>query len=69
MRNTHEKAHEVVPYICKYINHQLKGCTDETSEAYRIKFPLINYWKNVADLLEGEFGSKEIYNATLNIGP
>src|SRR5450759_2321719 len=69
MRNTYEKAHEVVPYIRKYIEHQLKGCTDETSEAYRIKFPLITYWKNVADLLEGEFGPKEIYNAAPNVGP
>jgi hypothetical protein len=67
MRNTYDKAHEVVPYIRKYIDHQLKGCTDETSEAYRVKFPLIQYWKNVADSLEGEFGPEENYNATAQI--
>ena len=67
MKNTYDKAHEVVPYIRKYIDRQLKGCTDETSEAYRVKFPLIQYWKNVADSLEGEFGPKEDQNATTSI--
>ena len=56
MRSTYEKSHEVVPYLKKYIDHHLKGCTDQTSEAYRIKAPLIQYWQNVVDSLEGQFG-------------
>ncbi len=67
MRNTYDKVHEVVPYLCRYIAHQLKGCRDETSEAYRIKFLLIQYWKNVANSLKGEFGPKEICDTSATI--
>jgi len=43
MTKSYDKKHEVVPYIRKYIEHHTKGCTDPTSEAYRMKFPLIQY--------------------------
>jgi len=59
MVHIYEKKHDVVPYIRLYIQHQLKGCKDETSESYRVKFPLIQYWKSVADTLEGDFGTSE----------
>ena len=46
MKSTYDKADEVVSYIRRFIKHQLKGCTDQTSEAYMIKYPLIQYWEN-----------------------
>ena len=59
MLRTYDKKDEVVPYIHKYIEHHLKGCADETSEAYRLKLPLVQYWKGVVEALEGEFGVQE----------
>ena len=56
MSHTYKKKDEVVPYLRKYIEHQLNGCTDPTSEEYKIKYPLSQYWKSVADTLEGDFG-------------
>ena len=56
MFKTYENKDDVVPYIRKYIEHHESNCSDESSEAYRIKTPLIQYWKSVADTLEREFG-------------
>ena len=46
----------MVPYIQKYVEHLEKICVDVSSEAYRTKFPLIQYWKTIAHMLNEEFG-------------
>src|SRR5450759_453415 len=56
MSHTYSKKNEVVPFIRKYIKHHMDACRDLTSEEYKMKFPLIQYWTKVADTLEGEFG-------------
>jgi hypothetical protein len=57
MPTTYSKRDEVVPYIRKYIEHVSKSCTDVTSYAYQVQKPLLDYWKVIADTLEGPFGS------------
>jgi hypothetical protein len=52
-----QEKNEVVPFIWKYVKHLKPLCADATAVGYRRRFPAIAYWRGVAELLEGEFGS------------
>lgn len=52
----HIKANEVILYIEKYVEYMKRSCRDETSQAYRERYPLIKYWEGVVDQLRGEVG-------------
>ena len=47
----HKKSDEVVKFLKGYIKFLLNSCKDETSDAYKERFPLVQYWQNVVDIL------------------
>ena len=56
MDRYYSDAHEVVPFIRRYVQNISKSCKDETFVAYREMHPLIKHWETIANVLEGEVG-------------
>ncbi|KAL3675427.1 hypothetical protein R1sor_025375 [Riccia sorocarpa] len=56
MNRTHDNKEEIVSYLTAYIAHigEIQAKTSTSNESYALDQAIIDYWKNIKSVFEGE---------------
>jgi hypothetical protein len=68
----HGKAADVIKFLKGYIKYLMSFCEDKTSEIYSLKFPLVQYWEKVAEILSKDlrmFGESQTESLKFGFWP